>query len=178
MEEMTVEQAIRERDEARREIELAREALRKIMNAAWGLLTTADRFISVDQDPDTGSQSFRSSDDYELACACKNLAETLAAAPADPSAPAGVPREPMDAKAVRDLLSEKCASVGSQLEFARLAGVSPSFLNDVLRGRREPSGALLAILDLERIVTYGFRAPSNDARTNAAPAGPKEQSNG
>lgn len=43
---------------------------------------------------------------------------------------------------------------GSQLDFARKHGLSPSFVSDVLTGRRDPSKAILDAVGLERVVTY------------------------
>lgn len=45
-------------------------------------------------------------------------------------------------------------AIHKQKGCALKAGVSLQFLNDVLRGRREPSGALLEWLGFERVVTY------------------------
>ncbi len=42
----------------------------------------------------------------------------------------------------------------SQLKLARELGVSPTYLNDVLKGRREPGEKILAGLGLRRSVTY------------------------
>lgn len=55
---------------------------------------------------------------------------------------------------VREMLLNKASELGSQKALALLAGVSESFLSDVLANRREPSGNLLSILKLKRIVTY------------------------
>lgn len=42
----------------------------------------------------------------------------------------------------------------TQLEFSRDIGISPQHLCDVLKGRREPFGAILDYFGLERSVTY------------------------
>ena len=55
---------------------------------------------------------------------------------------------------VRELLLNKASELGSQKALALYAGVSESFLSDVLANRREPSGNLLSILKLKRIVRY------------------------
>ena len=61
---------------------------------------------------------------------------------------------PMTADAVRDELREESEYEGSQRALARLIGVSPSFLNDILLGKREPVGKVLEFLGYERVVTY------------------------
>lgn len=42
----------------------------------------------------------------------------------------------------------------SQVELARELGISASYLNDVLRGRREPGEKILKALKLRRVVSY------------------------
>ena len=42
----------------------------------------------------------------------------------------------------------------TQKAMAKEIGCSVQFLNDVLRGRREPSGKVLQYLSLERVVSY------------------------
>ena len=42
----------------------------------------------------------------------------------------------------------------TQTELAREFGVSPSYLSDVLSGRREPGASILEPLGLRRVVTY------------------------
>lgn len=60
----------------------------------------------------------------------------------------------MTADDVREMLRRVIARAGSQKATALEAGCSYAFLNDVLHGRREPSGPLLDALGLERVVTY------------------------
>lgn len=55
---------------------------------------------------------------------------------------------------VRNILADIVSCSGSQKATAREAGCSPAFLNDVLKGRREPSGPLLDALGLERVTYY------------------------
>lgn len=43
---------------------------------------------------------------------------------------------------------------GSQKAAARTLGVSPSFLSDVLKGKREPAGMMLTRLGYHRVVMY------------------------
>src|SRR5262245_56870965 len=42
----------------------------------------------------------------------------------------------------------------TQAELAKAIGVSLPFVNDILNGKREPSGKVIEFLGLERIVTY------------------------
>jgi transcriptional regulator with XRE-family HTH domain len=64
----------------------------------------------------------------------------------------------MTADDVRRLIRGRMNEPGSgpiwQKDFAAAAGVSPAFLSDVLKGRREPSGPLLDYLGLVRVVSY------------------------
>jgi DNA-binding transcriptional regulator YdaS (Cro superfamily) len=53
---------------------------------------------------------------------------------------------------VRRLLA-RCAK-SSQKAFALQLGISPSYLSDVIAGRREPGPAVLSALGVERIVRY------------------------
>ena len=52
------------------------------------------------------------------------------------------------------LLEREVTSRGSQRKLAREIGVSPTFLNDILRRKCEPTGKVLAYLRLERRVQY------------------------
>ena len=47
---------------------------------------------------------------------------------------------------------------GSQADAAREFGVSNSFLSEVLRGKRPPTGKLLDLLGLVRVVSYKRRS--------------------
>jgi len=61
------------------------------------------------------------------------------------------------AEQVRDRLWIALSSRPSrhtQITLAKAIGVSVSYLNDVLHGRREPQGKILEYLGLERVVTY------------------------
>lgn len=50
----------------------------------------------------------------------------------------------------------KCMALESlnQTELARAIGVSVPFVNDILKGKRAPSGKILTYLGLERVVVY------------------------
>lgn len=58
---------------------------------------------------------------------------------------------------VRRLLRKEAEKLGSQRALARSLGLSAAFVSDVLRGNRAPSGPLLDLLGLERIVAYQVR---------------------
>jgi transcriptional regulator with XRE-family HTH domain len=51
-------------------------------------------------------------------------------------------------------LSSKRVNAHNQQTLAKAIGVSYAFLNDVLHGRREPTGKILEYLGLERVVIY------------------------
>lgn len=55
---------------------------------------------------------------------------------------------------VRAFLERELSQHGTQADFALQAGCSRAFVNDILRGNREPSGVVLQALGLERIVRY------------------------
>ena len=65
-----------------------------------------------------------------------------------------MPRRILTATQVRAELREKAEYEGSQRKLAKLIGVSAAFLNDILLGKREPSGKPVAFLGLERHVDY------------------------
>lgn len=52
---------------------------------------------------------------------------------------------------IRARLSTAVRDLGSQKALAEKAGVSQTYLCDVLRGRREPGERLLAAIDLRRV---------------------------
>jgi DNA-binding transcriptional regulator YdaS (Cro superfamily) len=60
----------------------------------------------------------------------------------------------MTAEEVRKKIEAAYKAMGSQRAWARKIGVSAPFLNRVIRGEKEPSGAILHELGLERIVDY------------------------
>jgi hypothetical protein len=55
---------------------------------------------------------------------------------------------------VRALLRAATQRAGSQKAWADEHGVSGAYVNDVLRGRRDPGDAILKALGLKRMVTY------------------------
>lgn len=60
----------------------------------------------------------------------------------------------MNADQLRALLARRCAEAGSQKAWARGAGVSQPYVNDVLKGKREPGESIAKALGFERIVIY------------------------
>ncbi len=63
----------------------------------------------------------------------------------------------MTTEDVREMLFDACYEAGSQSAWARCADVSQAYVNDVLRGRREPGEAILQALGLERVTAYRKR---------------------
>lgn len=59
-----------------------------------------------------------------------------------------------DAEYVRIRLRALASIKGSQRALAREIGVSATFLNDILLGKREPAGKVVSYLGLSRRVTY------------------------
>lgn len=60
----------------------------------------------------------------------------------------------MDEDGVREFLKRDVVRRGSQTAWAKKAGLSAPYLNDVLKGKRAPSGRILKALALVRVVTY------------------------
>ena len=60
----------------------------------------------------------------------------------------------MTVEDVRRILSEACRKAGSQVAWAQAHGVSAPYVNDVLRGNREPGNKILDALELDKVVTY------------------------
>lgn len=52
------------------------------------------------------------------------------------------------------LVRDGVRTAGSQRKAAALWGVTPQFVNDVTKERREPSPALLKAFGLRKVVTY------------------------
>jgi DNA-binding transcriptional regulator YdaS (Cro superfamily) len=70
---------------------------------------------------------------------------------------------------VRELLHERIAEAGGQRAFAAAAGVSPQYVNDVMRERRDLGDSILRALGLKRVVTYESAA-AKCASCESAPA--------
>ena len=59
-----------------------------------------------------------------------------------------------DSEYVRIRLRALAVIAGSQRALAKQIGVSPTFLNDIILGKREPAGKVVSFLGLQRRVTY------------------------
>jgi hypothetical protein len=66
--------------------------------------------------------------------------------------------EPADAYR---LLRQRIASAGTQRAYADSIGISPQFLSDILMARRELPEAILADLNLRRVVRYQQKDTAN-----------------
>lgn len=55
---------------------------------------------------------------------------------------------------IQRVIRRKVKALGSQRALAKELGISQSYLNDVLKGRKEPGEGILAPMGLERVVTY------------------------
>lgn len=53
---------------------------------------------------------------------------------------------------VRAMLATKAGE--NRSEYARKNGLSPSYINEIIKGTREPGDKVLKVLGLERVVTY------------------------
>ena len=60
----------------------------------------------------------------------------------------------MNIDGVIKTIRRKSAEHGSQRAFAKSIGVSPAYLSDVLKGRREPGPKILDALGITRRATY------------------------
>lgn len=56
-------------------------------------------------------------------------------------------------------LRRACTAAGSQRRWAQAHGLSPQYVTEVLRGRREPGPALCDALSLQRIISYQKTRP-------------------
>ena len=61
----------------------------------------------------------------------------------------------MNADEVRQILRNKIGD-GTQSDLAKKMGISPSYLNDILNGLREPGGGVLDALGLRRVADYQY----------------------
>lgn len=67
--------------------------------------------------------------------------------------------ERLTAADVRAALKEEARYEGSKKALAKLIGVSPAFLGDIINGKREPSGKPVSYLGLKREVVYVQTTP-------------------
>ncbi len=64
----------------------------------------------------------------------------------------------LDAASVVAVLASAVAAAGSQARWCMANQVSTAYLNDVLKGRREPGKKILDILGLEGVIYYRKKA--------------------
>ena len=55
---------------------------------------------------------------------------------------------------VLDMIRADCSRVGSQYQWATKHRISPAYLSDVLRGRRNPGPAILTALGMKAVTLY------------------------
>lgn len=65
-------------------------------------------------------------------------------------------------------LRTACRLAGGQARWARIAGVKPQHVNDILRGRRPPGDAALRALGLQLDIRYVPREPEAVELVDAA----------
>ena len=65
----------------------------------------------------------------------------------------------MDKTKVIELLESDIKRAGSQMSWATRKNISFGYVNDVLRGKRDPGWKILEALDLEKVVTYRAKKP-------------------
>lgn len=63
----------------------------------------------------------------------------------------------VDPNEVLSVLRSAIQDEGSQLNFARKHNISPPYISDALKGRRDPGEKILTALGLERVVNYRKR---------------------
>lgn len=69
----------------------------------------------------------------------------------------------VDMQEVLARLQTAINSEGSQRAFAEKHGISLQYVNDVLRGRREPGKLILDALGIEKIVMYREKQDERDS---------------
>ena len=58
------------------------------------------------------------------------------------------------AEDIREMLREAIKKAGNQKRWAELAGVSPQYVSDVLKGRREPGESIAKMFGYKSITLY------------------------
>jgi DNA-binding transcriptional regulator YdaS (Cro superfamily) len=67
----------------------------------------------------------------------------------------------MTADDVRKIIANKCAKRGTQSVFAKQLGISQTYLNDIIHGRRAIADAVCEMLNIERVVSFRKIRKSN-----------------
>ena len=65
----------------------------------------------------------------------------------------------MNKKELDTFIKGVAAQYKSQREFAKVIGLSPAYVGDVLLGRREPSERFLGAIGVEKVVRYELKQP-------------------
>lgn len=55
---------------------------------------------------------------------------------------------------VIERLREACRVAGNQAAFAKLHGLTPAYVGDVIHGRRQLADKILRAIGIEKVVTY------------------------
>jgi transcriptional regulator with XRE-family HTH domain len=63
----------------------------------------------------------------------------------------------MNKSEVLKLIRQAVHDAGSQTAFARQCGVTTQYINDLLRGRRDPGAKILDALGIEKTVIVSYR---------------------
>jgi hypothetical protein len=53
-----------------------------------------------------------------------------------------------------NLVKVKCEKLGGQKEFAKKYGLSPAYVNDVIRGKRDPGDKFLRAMGFKKTILY------------------------
>ena len=72
----------------------------------------------------------------------------------------------MNKSDVLKLIRQAVHDAGSQTAFARRCGVTTQYVNDLLRGRRDPGAKILDTLGIEKTVTVSYRLRDDHANDN------------
>lgn len=67
---------------------------------------------------------------------------------------------------VLKLIRQAVHDAGSQSAFARQCSVTTQYINDLLRGRRDPGTKILDALGIEKTVTVSYRLRDDHADTD------------
>lgn len=67
---------------------------------------------------------------------------------------------PLSSDDVLRMLFDRCLREGSQKLWAERHKISPAYVSDVLRGKRDPGESILKALQLKKVVTYDYAEAS------------------
>ena len=80
----------------------------------------------------------------------------------------------MEKHGAMSVIAKAIDRAGSQSAFAEANDMSAQYVNDVVRGRKEPSRAILDAVGLERVVMYRRKASAADTPLEAIPERAKQ----